>query len=304
MKPAPGIAREWLLLLLALAMACGGCPSFSTLQTPRTVPDGELRFAALAGGAGALSDAAGPGPRAAQFELSARYGLGDRVDVGVKLYALGVEAGVKWLILRGPLDIAVAPALSYASFDDQMGTSFNAFYAHLPLLLGWNISDRVTLSFGPKLMFGYQFRSGDVVRDDLLLIEGLLVGMYVSVPIRIGRAFWIAPELNAYANVTNGRVGDVTIYQGGIGFMFGGAEPALPPDPDDDANDEAHGRVEAHGPVPPPPGYSESAPPHPTNSQAESTAASTPVEGVSAVGDPADPGSVPPDRGQAPPPIP
>ena len=234
MRPAPAVPSKWLFPVLAVALACTGCPSFSTLQTPRTVPEGEIRFAGLAGGAGALSDERGPGPRAAQFELSARYGLSERVDVGVKLYALGIEAGVKWLILRGPLDIAIAPAVSYASFDDQMGTSFNAFYAHLPLLFGWNISDRVTLSFGPKLLVGYQFRSGDVVRSDLLLIEGLLVGMYVSVPIRIGRAFWIAPELNAYANVTNGDVGKVTIYEGGLAFMFGGPEPAPPPEPVDE----------------------------------------------------------------------
>jgi hypothetical protein len=235
MRPAHDVPWEWLLPVLAVALACGGCPSFSTLQTPRTVPEGELRIAALAGGEGAPSDEAHPGPSEAQFELSARYGLSDRVDVGVKLYALGVEVGMKWLILRGGLDLAIAPAVSYASFDDRAGTSFNAFYAHLPILLGWNISDRVTLSFGPKLMFGYQFRSGDVVREDLLLIEGLLAGLYVSVPIRIGRAFWIAPEVNAYANLTNGAVASITIYQGGIAFMFGGAEPTLPAEePDDD----------------------------------------------------------------------
>ncbi len=254
MRPAHAVPWEGLLPVLAVALACGGCPSFSTLQVPRTVPEGELRFAALAGGVGALSDDSGPSPRSAQFEVSARYGLSDRVDVGVKLYSLGIEGGVKWLILRGPLDIALAPAVSYASFDDQAGTSFNAFYAHLPLLMGWNISDRVTLSFGPKLMFGYQFRSGDVVRDDLLLIEGLLVGLYVSVPIRIGRAFWIAPEVNAYANVTNGAVGAVTIYQGGLAFMFGGAEPARPADDaDDDADIDADD--DASGVPPAPPGY-------------------------------------------------
>jgi hypothetical protein len=254
MRRGSAVRGPWLPLVVGLAAVCAGCPSFSTLQTPRTVPEGELRFGALAGGAGALSDDTGPGPRSAQFELSARYGLSERVDVGVKLYALGIEASLKWWMVRGPLDLAIAPAVSYASFDDRMGTQFNAFYAHLPLLMGWNLSDRVTLSFGPKLMFGYQFRRGDVVRDDLLLIDGLLVGAYVSVPIRIGRAFWIAPEINAYSNLSNGAIGDTTIYQGGIAFMFGGAETPAPPD--DDEEDEEHGLT-------PPPGYGRRRPPPP-----------------------------------------
>jgi len=287
MRSAPAVQREWRLLVLAVALAWAGCPSFSTLQTPRTVPEGELRFAALAGGAGALSDEEGPGPRSAQFELSARYGLSDSVDVGVKLYSLGIEAGVKWLMLRGPIDIAIAPAVSYASFDDQMGTSFNAFYAHLPLMFGWNISDRVTLSFGPKLMFGYQFRSGDVVRDDLLLIDGMLVGLYVSVPIRIGRAFWIAPEVNAYTNVTNGAVGDITIYQGGLAFMFGGAEERVADPDDDDAR--------AEPPAAPPNAYSEE--PAPMQQAPIQQAPMQPVP--LAPGEPT--GSVPPARGQPPP---
>ena len=298
MRPARAVQREWLLLVLAVALACGGCPSFSTLQTPRTVPEGELRFAALAGGAGALSDEEGPGPRSAQFELSVRYGLSDRIDVGVKLYSLGIEAGVKWLMLRGPIDIAIAPAISYASFDDQMGTSFNAFYAHLPLMFGWNISDRVTLSFGPKLMFGYQFRSGAVVRDDLLLIDGMLAGIYVSVPIRIGPAFWIAPEVNAYTNVTNGAVGDITIYQGGLAFMFGGAEVRVAGPDEADAlaaeprqttprapSQRAPAPADAQAPAVLPSGYSEEPPPM----QPVPPAPSEPT------------GSVPPARGQPPP---
>jgi len=271
MRRGSAVRGPWLLAVVGLAAVCAGCPSFSTLQTPRTVPEGELRFGALAGGAGALSNDAGPGPSSAQFELSARYGLSERVDVGVKLYALGIEASLKWWMVRGPLDLAIAPAVSYASFDDRMGTQFNAFYAHLPLLLGWNLSDRVTLSFGPKLMFGYQFRRGDVVRDDLLLIDGLLIGAYVSVPIRIGRAFWIAPEINAYSNLSNGAVGDTTIYQGGIAFMFGGAETPAPPD-DDDADDE-------HG-LTPPPGYDRRRPPPPRD--AAPPAAPLPAEAPAA----------------------
>jgi hypothetical protein len=258
MSRGSAVRGPWLPLVVGFAAVCAGCPSFSTLQTPRTVPEGELRFGALAGGAGALSDEAGPGPRSAQFELSARYGLTERVDVGVKLYALGIEASLKWWMVRGPLDLAIAPAVSYASFDDRMGTQFNAFYAHLPLLLGWNISDRVTLSFGPKLMFGYQFRRGDVVRDDLLLIDGLLMGAYVSVPIRIGRAFWIAPEINAYSNLSNGAIGDTTIYQGGIAFLFGGPEAPAPPDDDDDHEDDG---------LTPPPGYGRRRPPPPRDAE-------------------------------------
>jgi hypothetical protein len=219
---------------LVLGLAAGGCPSFSALQLPSTVPEGQLRMAVLVGGGGALSGAMrpedGPAPSAAQFEFSARYGLSSSVDVGAKLYLIGGEVGVKWQPVRGRLDFAVAPAVSYAAFNLDPGTSVNSLYVHLPLLFGWNVSDVVTLAFGPKLFFGKQFRTATPTRPELMIVDGFLAGLFVAVPVRVTRRFWIAPEVNAYASVGRGEFGATTIYTGGVGFLFGEDDrPAVPP---------------------------------------------------------------------------
>jgi hypothetical protein len=181
----------------------------------------------------------GPGPSAAQFELSARYGLSDTVDVGAKVYLIGGEIGMKWQPVRGRLDFAIAPALSYAAFNIDPGTSVNSLYLHLPLLFGWNVSDVVTIAFGPRLFFGKQFRTATPTRPEFLVVDGVLAGLFVAVPVRVMRTFWVAPEINAYASVGRGEFGSTTIYTGGVGFLFGGDERAAAAarDPDDDDSD-------------------------------------------------------------------
>jgi hypothetical protein len=193
-----------------------------------------------------------------QFEFSTRYGLTDNMDVGFKLYLIGAELGLKYQFLRGPLDVAIAPAASYISFGSSSGSSsgsISATYLHLPVLFGINLNDNVTLSFGPKFLYTFaSVTTSDTSSNDRssAATSGLWLGGYVSLPLKVGHAFWIAPEINVYRPLKE----DVLLYQGGLAFLFGGADSPPPPPP------PAWGPPPpGYPPPPPPPGYQPPPPP-------------------------------------------
>ena len=247
-----------------VSLALTGCPSLSTMQTPRTVPLGQVRFGlgfeAVGIKTAARSDSStgtttpSQSVTFPQLELSLRYGVTDNLDIGGKLYLIGAEAGFKYQFLRGPLDVAVAPAASYISFGSSSGSSsssISATYLHLPVLFGLNLNDNVAISFGPKFLYTIaSIAAGDTSDRSSAATSGLWIGGYVSLPLKVGHAFWIAPEINVYRPLKE----DVLVYQGGLALLFGGADPppAGPPPP-------------AWGPPPPgyqqpPPGYQQPPP--------------------------------------------
>lgn len=229
----------FLVLGVVMAVVGTGCPSLSTLQLPRTVPRGQVRFAFAPEVVGAHTT--GDTATAPQTEFAIRYGVSDNIDVGAKLYLLGAEFGAKFMLLRGGLDLAVAPAASYFSFSSSSsGTSVSSsfLYLHLPIIFGANLNDSLTLGFGPKFMYVAGFGSAsDTSSSAFASGNAMFAGLFVNLPIRVGDAFWIAPEINVYSNISNsGPAGafDVTMFQGGLAFMFGGRE-ANPDEPVGDA---------------------------------------------------------------------
>ena len=223
-----------------VSLTLAGCPSLSTMQTPRTVPQGQVRFGlgfeAVGIKTAAKTDTAtntttpSQSVTFPQFELTLRYGVTDNLDIGGKLYLIGAEAGFKYQFLRGPLDVAIAPAASYISFGSSSGDSsgsISATYLHLPVLFGFNLNDNVTISFGPKLLYTIaSITASDSTNDrSSAATSGLWVGGYLSLPLKVGHAFWIAPEINVYRPLKE----DVFLYQGGLALLFGGAENPPPP---------------------------------------------------------------------------
>jgi len=243
-----------------VSLALTGCPSLSTMQTPRTVPQGQVRFGlgfeAVGIKTAARTDSAGnttPSESVTfpQFELTLRYGVTDNLDIGGKLYLIGAEAGFKYQFLRGPLDVAVAPAASYISIGSSSNgssSSLSATYLHLPVLFGLNLNDNVAISFGPKFLYTIASISASDSGNDRssAATSGLWVGGYVSLPLKVGHAFWLAPEINVYRPLKE----DVLLYQGGLALLFGGADPPPPGPPP-----PAWGPPGYAPPPPPPPGY-------------------------------------------------
>src|SRR5512140_1228870 len=210
-----------------------GCPSLSTMQTPATVPKGELRFGVGLEGVGYSEKESGGTTStvtAPQLELNARYGVTDNIDVGAKLYLIGAEVGGKYQFVKGAFEAAVAPAASYISVSLDSGngggsSSFSVTYLHLPLLLGYKLTDWFELAFGPKALYAIASGSAnDSTSQSSVTSSGFMVGGFGSLQLRIGKAFWLAPEVNVYKPFTKGATG--VIWQGGLALLFGGPPSA------------------------------------------------------------------------------
>ena len=52
---------------------------------------------------------------------------------------------------------------------------------------------------------------------------GFIAGGFASIQLRVGDAFWLAPEINVYKPFSASS--DVA-WQGGLALLFGGAAPA------------------------------------------------------------------------------
>jgi hypothetical protein len=256
-----------------VSLALTGCPSLSTMQTPRTVPQGQVRFGLGFEAVGIKTSARTDSSTGTttpsqsvtfpQFELTLRYGVTDNLDIGGKLYLIGAEAGFKYQFLRGPLDVAIAPAASYISIGSSSGdssSSISATYLHLPVLFGLNINENVAISFGPKFLYTIaSVTAGDTSDRASAATSGLWVGGYVSLPLKVGHAFWVAPEINVYRPLKE----DVLLYQGGLALLFGGGDPVPPATPPPAWGPPPPGYPPQPGypPPPPPPGYQPPPPP-------------------------------------------
>jgi hypothetical protein len=100
-------------------------------------------------------------------------------------------------------------------------------YLHAPLLFGYNASDRVTIGFGPKFLYAIAWGSGTDTTSgakESATSTGAMLGGFINLPLRLGNAFWIAPEVNVYKPIGEGRGG--LLWQGGLAFLFGGAPRA------------------------------------------------------------------------------
>src|SRR5213078_3281888 len=191
--------RVFVALVTLALVVLTGCPSLSTMQTPATVPNGAVRFGIGLEGvgyckkdsAGATSTVAAP-----QFELNARYGVTDDIDIGGKLYLIGGEIGGKYQFAKGTFEAAVAPAVSYISVSLDSGgsggsgdsTSFSVAYLHLPLLLGYKVTDSLELAFGPKALYAIATGSAsDSTNQSSVTSSGFMAGGFGSIQLKIGK---------------------------------------------------------------------------------------------------------------------
>jgi len=201
-----------------------GCPSLSTMQTPATVPEGKLRLGVELEATSFTESNSGGGSSTKhppQFEFNARYGLTDTVDAGVKVYPFGLEVGGKYQFAKGTFEAAVAPAASFFFFDLGGSDNLTITYLHLPLLLGYKLTDSLELAFGPKALFAIGGSSNGQSSD---VSTGFLAGGFASIQLRVGDAFWLAPEINVYRPFSAGSSG--VIWEGGLALLIGGAAPA------------------------------------------------------------------------------
>lgn len=213
----------------ALALLAG-CPSISTMGTARTLPEDEFQFH-LSTGAMVLQDwETDQDTRAAEsvslpaLEFGARYGVSERVEVGAKIWGLGLEVNSKLQLHRSQspergVDLAVSPALSYFAVED-----LSVVWAHVSMPIGFNVPGGRQLVISPRVSDTMIFvgdESGNV------LWGGGSVGF--AQPFGRSGRFVLMPEFailvplraNVGRDVTDEVAFEGALLEFELGFLFG-----------------------------------------------------------------------------------
>lgn len=200
------------LLGLGLALVLGACGSVTTYQSADTLPPGSWQLSAAVG-TGAYDDAPQQAKTpAGTLELAARRGVGDHTDVGLKLYAVGLELSVRHRIVQGRWSWALLGALGGARTAEDSPTGDAAL---TQLRLGAVATKRRSPTWawnvGPTTTWSLWRPAGGGTAG------GALIGGFVGFDWRFGRQWHLIPELSLHGTAA----GDVPV-DGGV-LMIGAA---------------------------------------------------------------------------------
>lgn len=188
-------ATARLAAALGLVLAAGGCATFGTFQTARTLGKGRSRVAVEASAWGAVSPAATR--LAPDVAVAARWGLTDRFDLGGRIGGHGLELDAKLQLTppkRPGLVVSLAPAVGGGTLAVRTAVATTA-YVQVPVLLGLRLGSRVRLVLGPKLELWY-VRAGDSSTSTGIVAARFFgVGTSVGVSVRLTRGLRVLPEL-------------------------------------------------------------------------------------------------------------
>jgi hypothetical protein len=261
MNPRAGFGLRIGLLVACPLVLLTGCPNPNTYTTPRTIGSGNIQHSLAAEAWGfsiPTSNAYSTGetlsgtfPTLPTYTL--RIGLGDQFEIAARLANMSSLGGdLKWNFLRsGTLDLAIDPGFQYfrlsVSDNSYNGTStLSVSYAHLPILVGVNLSRSVSLVFTPGITWGFASAtasSGTSGQDQASATTGAIGRFGIGADFRMTSSFALHPEIT----FLRGLGTDQTIlYMFGLGFNFG----AMP-----NYDDVGGGPPPAPPPSAPPPGY-------------------------------------------------
>lgn len=205
------------LMLPSLA----GCPNPQTYGSPRTLDPGKVQHTvALEGAAAVGGGASGVAPNLPTYQL--RVGLADSVDLGARITNLTMlGADVKWNFVRSKaIDLAIDPGFqgTYAAVG---GNSAAVLYGHLPVLVGINVAEFLTIHLTPGMIAG--FASSSVSSDNAAgSVAGSFLGARggLGLNFRLTDGFALTPEATLIKPLTPNS-GDGMLITFGLGFSFG-----------------------------------------------------------------------------------
>jgi hypothetical protein len=222
--------------LLVVLFFSAGCPSFSTMGTARTLPKSSFQVFVAPEVVVARDWAIGSEEVEgtvtwAQFELGARYGITDSVELDAKLWELGFELGTKIQLYRSDsedsgIDVAIEPGAGYLTYGASAGESdatIGSLSLYLPVLLGVNVGGGSQIVLAPKVVDQIFFGSGSSST-----VNALWGGGSLGFAWKLGERFRIMPEVSVVYPLSTsiGNSSDVAfkgmVLQGGIGLLFGG----------------------------------------------------------------------------------
>jgi hypothetical protein len=218
-------------------LLCTACANPNQYAVPRTVDKNQLEFVVapeVTGFGGSQ-----PGESASQFErlvpalptVGIRYGLSDRVDVGGRLSNLLTTSGdIKWNPIRSPaFDLAIAPGVQFysvfgvgnADVEDPTDEARPVFIAHLPVLVGFNLSRSVIVV--PTVGLSYAIaREPPASASDIeqsQVIQGAFLRAGLGIDVALIEQLAVHPEFTLMRGFT--EMDGYMLYMGGVGFVFG-----------------------------------------------------------------------------------
>jgi len=223
-------------LVPLIALFVSGCASFSTFQTAHTVGGGNVQFAVEPSWQGASAEGDSIGfPR---IDFGLRYGLTDRIDIGGRAGASGVEFMGKFLFTDPAsrrFSLSVAPSgggLAFGGASDEGSAGVGLLNFTLPVLIGIGFGEKGSeVIFAPKLVDTVLFAGADREGGAINIVSA---GVSFGVCLSLAR-FKLLPEISVARpfagtfDATDGESaasqlfsGGGAIYQFGLGFLFGG----------------------------------------------------------------------------------
>jgi hypothetical protein len=166
----------------SIVLLYAGCYPITELQTPRTTPVHRIMVA------GAIATPRDPSNSLVPaFDLSVRYGLTDRIDIGARVRPAAFEFGAKVQLLRDELELSFAPSFlaaidtAWHINDDDIITAndnVSVVAGRLSLYVGSSEDARVSVFGAPTVDLGtrrFQHASGN--SRELLIAPGFLAGI-------------------------------------------------------------------------------------------------------------------------------
>lgn len=216
----------WRAVALAGAMLAGltGCPSPNLYGTPRTVAPGKVTHTmSVDSWGGYRKNSTRTSDRGSYWyptvpSYTARIGLGERVDMGLRVAQGSSLAGdVKLLMARGSVDLAVAPGLQFIGFPDDRSSSPSILYLHAPLILGVNVSSGLSLIGTAGVLYGEASRRWDDDGDPVPGPSRFMSRFGAGANVRFSPSFAVQPEIT----VLRHHEYQETYVMGGMGFLWG-----------------------------------------------------------------------------------
>lgn len=220
---------------LLLGVAGTGCVSVSHVQTADTLGAGKFQFAIEPGLAGAavISDDTNAGVYYPHVDLAARYGITDRVDLGVRFGSSLVELQSKFL-LSDPNNPDMAMSLAPSVMGVFVGSgedldSVSYMNLSVPFLVGFKTSGGSEFVLGPRVT-GTRLTVGNEGAINILS-----AGASVGYALRVTEGFRLMPEVGVsiplVGDVSSNNDSEVVSGFGGgfvqvkLGFLFGAGRP-------------------------------------------------------------------------------
>ncbi len=190
MIEAAALCRTRLVRLLALAvlpLAGSGCLALGGVQRASTLGKGNFEVALEPGALGVF-------PRATPLvvptvDIAGRYGVGDRVDLGLRLGATGIEAQTKFMF-TDPSSRSFAASLAPTVGGVFLGV-LNYASVNVPLLLGLKFGEH-ELTFGPRVVSQFIFGGAAGASAGGVVV---MPGASLGVAIQFNDLFALLPEV-------------------------------------------------------------------------------------------------------------